>query len=205
MIIESRKENMRMDFSLLISQIVALDPNQCSAEEYSYIANLIAERQGINLLVFGVGNDSGLWLLANQGGKTLFLENSTAWLNRVKQQLQTIEILQVQFRTRRSKWRELLEGDPSALLLDLPEEVMACAWDVIFVDAPMGFNDACPGRMKSIYTASLLAGRLEGVDVIVHDCDREVESAYCERFLSGHWLVNEFERTRHYRMRPRGR
>jgi hypothetical protein len=191
-----------MDFDAVISRLVALDPNQCTAEEYSYLTHLIASREGVNLLVFGVGNDSGLWLLANQEGRTLFLEDSVAWLNQVRSKLQNIEILPVRYDTRRSEWRELLAGDPAALAMALPEKVTAFPWDVIFVDAPRGFSDDCPGRMKSIYTAALLAGRREGVDVIVHDCDRAVERAYCDRFLAEHRLIKEFERTRHYRTGP---
>jgi glucuronoxylan 4-O-methyltransferase len=191
-----------MNLDAAISSLVALDANQCTAEEYSYLANLIAGRRGVNLLVFGAGNDSSLWLLANQKGRTLFLEDSAAWLNQVKRKLLNIEILPVRYYTRRSEWRELLAGDPAALTMDLPEKIMALPWDVIFVDAPRGFSDDCPGRMKSIYTASLLASRREGVDVIVHDCDRAVERVYCERFLAEHQLIKEFERTRHYRTGP---
>jgi len=188
-----------MAFKALISKIVALDSNQLSENEYHYIANLISNKKGVNLLVFGVGNDSGLWLAANRKGRTLFLEDSVAWLNRVIRQVPDIAVLPVCYGTRRSQWREMLEGEPSALEMNLPEKVWSVAWDVIFVDAPMGFSDICPGRMKSIYTASILASRRTGTDVILHDCDRELERSYCDRFLSSHPLIREFERTRHYR------
>jgi hypothetical protein len=93
----------------------------------------------------------------------------------------------------------MLEGDPSALAMKLPEKVMSMAWDIIFMDAPMGFSDVCPGRMQSIYTASVLASRRPGIDVVLHDCYRELEQSYCDRFFSLYPLVIEFERTRHYR------
>jgi hypothetical protein len=39
--------------------------------------------------------------------------------------------------------------------------------------------------------------------VIVHDCDRHLERAYCDQFLRAAPLVHELQRTRHYRtVRP---
>jgi len=188
-----------MSFSSLISEIITLDQNQLSQDEYRYVVDLILEKRGANVLVFGVGNDSRLWLAANRKGRTLFLEDSSTWLDKVIRQVPAIEVTLVRYGTRRSQWREMLEGPPSDLEMKLPDEVWAIAWDIIFVDAPWGFNDICPGRMKSIYTASKIASCRAGIDVIVHDCDRELERAYCDRFLSSYILIREFQRTRHYR------
>jgi len=51
--------------------------------------------------------------------------------------------------------------------------------------------------MKSIRFASRVIA-VNG-DVFVHDCDREVERAFCDRLLEPRNLVEEIGRLRHYR------
>jgi glucuronoxylan 4-O-methyltransferase len=168
-----------------------------SIREYEYVADLVASNGGCDFLVFGVGNDSRLWLEANPQGRTVFLEDSEYWARGARNRLPRIDIRSVQYYTTRSQWRELLAGDPERLTLELPEDVIAGSWDVILVDAPAGFSDECPGRMKSLYMASVLA-RTGGADVLVHDCDRVVERVYCDHFLGKLTLRRELDRMRHY-------
>ncbi len=87
---------------------------------------------------------------------------------------------------------------PERLEMELPAGIEAENWDIIIVDAPHGFNDTLPGRMKSIFAASRLAKT--GCDVFVHDCHREVERAYCDRFLQSDNLIAEVHKLRHYRL-----
>lgn len=84
-------------------------------------------------------------------------------------------------------------------MLTLPDEVAQKEWDIVLVDAPAGYNKSTPGRMQSIYTTSVLSEKSEDIDIFVHDCDREVEKVYCNRFFSNMRLVVAFERLRHYR------
>lgn len=186
------------DFSALIRKILMGNPHQLSRREYDYVAQLIAARGGCNLLIFGVGNDSELWLAANREGKTVFLEDSLEWIERVRERFPRIDIQAVNYGTTRDQWQELLAGDPAELRLPLPAPISGTAWDIVFVDGPTSFSDECPGRMKSLFAAAECSRR-PGVDVVVHDVDRRLERAYCERFFSGAALVHEFERTRHYR------
>src|SRR5690606_8636165 len=86
----------------------------------------------------------------------------------------------VQYGTQRRFWRALLD-DEDRLAMDLPHDVFARHWDVIIVDAPAGFDDTTPGRMKSIYAASRLAR--PGTRVFVHDCERPVEDAFTSKYL----------------------
>lgn len=83
-------------------------------------------------------------------------------------------------------------------MLSLPAFLKDIVWDIIFVDGPTGYADSTPGRIQSIYTASVLSGKSENIDVFVHDCDREVERVYCDRFFSDMKLVAEFDRLRLY-------
>jgi hypothetical protein len=43
-----------MTLSSLISELVALDENQLTEDEYHYVADLIVSREGANLLVLGL-------------------------------------------------------------------------------------------------------------------------------------------------------
>jgi hypothetical protein len=187
------------DLDRVIDEIVQADAQQLSRAEYRYVADLVTARGGCNLLVFGVGNDTGLWLLANAAGRTVFLESSPFWGELIGWRHPEADVRMIRYGTRVGQWRELLDGPAAHLEIDLPEDVARGRWDVVLVDGPSGSSATSPGRMKSIYTASVLAAGAPGADVVVHDCDREVERAYCDRFLGGARWVRELEKTRHYR------
>jgi hypothetical protein len=95
----------------------------------------------------------------------------------------------------------LLE-DTSLLSGTLTNDVEREEWDIILVDAPAGDGDETTGRMKSIFLASRLIRR--SGDVFVHDCDREVEDVYCNKFLRKENLKMEYRDPvgllRHYNM-----
>lgn len=93
-------------------------------------------------------------------------------------------------------WKVLIKQQ-DVLSEGIPEIVLGVAWDVILVDAPRGHSDDNPGRMKSIYHASILART--GTDVFVHDCNREVEAVYFDQFLRMERLQGSVGRLRHYR------
>ena len=50
-------------------------------------------------------------------------------------------------------------------------------------------QEGVPGRMSSIYMASKMIEK--GGYVFVHDCEREVERAYVDRFLKEENLISE--------------
>jgi len=152
---------------------------------------------GCNFLVFGVGNDSSFWLEMNKGGKTIFIEDDKVWAENVKKKNPGIKILMVSYDTKRSNWENLIDH-PENLLLKIDDEVTNIKWDVILVDAPKGYEDEHPGRMKSIYQASILI-KNKG-HVFVHDCERLVERAYTDKYLLKDNLVEEVYNLRHYFM-----
>jgi|SRR5665213_1550753 len=55
-----------------------------------------------------------------------------------------------------TQWEEFL-GSPAVFDLDLPGSVRNLQWYDILVDAPAGWYDTAPGRMKNIAAASKLA------------------------------------------------
>ncbi len=183
-----------------IVELVKNNPNQLSVQEYSLIAETIYKKAPCNVLVFGLGRDSSLWLELNKGGKTVFLENNVQWFNRIKEQIPSLEAYLIKYETHVDQWKVLLEqGSKNLLKLELPPHISAVSWDIIFVDAPLGVGAGAPGRMKSIYTAARLASKSEKqVDVFVHDCNRMVEKTYCNAFFQTKNLKGKIDRLRHY-------
>jgi len=170
---------------------------QLSARELAAVSSAVCRRESCAFLVFGLGNDSRFWRRLNRKGMTIFLEDDEQWLRKVTARDPKLRALRVDYGTRRSQWRELLDAR-DRLDMPLPAEVGSRPWDVILVDAPAGWRDDQPGRMQSIFLASRLAG--EGGDVFVHDCDRTVERSYCDHYLRPENLRSEVELLRHYRL-----
>jgi uncharacterized Tic20 family protein len=75
----------KRDFKKEIESLVAANPGQCSVAEYSLIVEELQKSPAGNFLVFGLGNDSKLWLDINRGGKTVFLEDQAEWIEMVKE------------------------------------------------------------------------------------------------------------------------
>lgn len=182
-----------------IRALVERNPDQCSVVEYTQILGAIRERAPCRVLVFGAGRDTPIWTDANRGGTTVFLESIPKWIEHTRTEVPDAEVVRVDYDTRRFQWRWLL-GRPERLMMDLPAEIRETAWDVVFVDAPKGKSWRSPGRMQSIYTASVLA-KPAGGDVIVHDCNRMVERTYCDVHLADADLVAAVGNLRHYRYR----
>jgi hypothetical protein len=183
---------------LQIQKMVESNPFQLSIKEYTYLAEVIKERAPCNVLVFGLGNDSALWHQVNASGKTVFLEHNSQWYEKILSDHPYLICHFVQYHTKLRDWKILLNYDPTALTIDLPSEVMEIGWDLIFVDAPEGYEETKPGRMQSIYMASLLAQKGHA-HVLVHDCDRPAEQAYCSRFLGDQHFIRSIEKLRHYK------
>lgn len=186
-----------------IIELVKGSPGQLSREEYSYIVDIITNKTPCNFLVFGLGKDSNLWLQANSNGKTVFLEHDVNWFNEITNTSPEIEAYLVDYKTQRKDWLNLLREynqGLNSLSMTIPEEILAEQWDCIFVDAPTGYADETPGRMKSIYLASQLAYKHKSTDIFIHDCDRLVENIYAGYFLHQENMITQVNRLKHYRI-----
>lgn len=166
--------------------------------ELNVIIKVLEKNGPCNFLVFGLGNDTPLWMKINKKGKTVFLEDLKEWFDNVKKNNPKVEAYLVKYTTKRENWKKLLK-DPKKLVLKLPKRLNNIEWDVILVDAPKGWKDSQPGRMQSIYTASKLIKK--GGHVFVHDCGREVEAVYSDKFLLKKNFVKEIKGLRHYHMK----
>jgi uncharacterized protein (TIGR01627 family) len=165
---------------------------QLTREEYQYVGDHLGN---INFLVFGTGEDSIYWRLKNKLGKILFLEYDDTFIDKTH-----TDIIKLNYTTKLEDADFLLEEYKNKnfknLMLDLPNEVMKVKWDAIFVDSPTGYDSSCPGRMQSIFMASILSS--ETTDVFVHDINRKVENLYSSVMFKR--TVNEFSRLRHVRL-----
>ncbi|EKX48478.1 hypothetical protein GUITHDRAFT_105625 [Guillardia theta CCMP2712] len=135
------------------------------------------------LLIFGLGHDSDWWASVNPGGETVFVEDNKDWIKHVLQSAPNLDVVQVTYSTvlgrdlnkfrDRDKWGELA--------MNLPPRILQHKWDVVLVDAPMGFAPENPGRMQSIYMATKLVRK--GGLVVVDDCERPAEELYMRLML----------------------
>jgi Polysaccharide biosynthesis len=152
---------------------------QMYAHEVFFIARSITPP--VNFLIFGMGNDSIFWSELNRGGRTAFIEDQPDWFDQISREHSSLEGYLVEYGTKLEEARRLI-NHPDWLAMDLPPAVRNTQWDVILVDAPAGYENGTPGRMKSIFEASRLIK--QGGSIFVHDQERDVEKEYCERYLS---------------------
>lgn len=180
-----------------IRALVEANPGQASLDEYALVHGVVAGQAPCNLLVFGVGRDSSLWIDTNDGGRTTFIEDVGRWADYAREHVDGIEVVDVRYWTLRAMW-SFLRFVPSMLFMrTLPAHVLETRWDVILVDAPRGTRWYRRGRMMSIYTASVLAKRARG-HVFVHDCHRRTEAECSDAFLGPDHLVRQVDTMRHY-------
>ena len=180
-----------MDVTNIVKEYVNKNAICMSIGEASLIAETILSRKNSDLLIFGVGNDSSLWIDLNDG-ETAFIEDSYEWITTVKKKTPDINVFHIDYPRRIEEWEYLLEHTEE-LKIPIPQLISCKKWDIIFVDAPLGNykknNKNVPGRMYSIYMASKLIAD-DGI-ILVHDCSRKIENAYSNKFIGKKYLENE--------------
>ncbi|KAL9231727.1 hypothetical protein vseg_006916 [Gypsophila vaccaria] len=178
------------------------------------------------LLVFGLGPESLLWMSLNAGDRrrTVFVDESEYAVSAYERNHSRIEAYDVAYATNAGEWKDLLRSSrklregpcgPSQNLLfsecrlaltDLPNHVYSIEWDVVIVDGPRGYSPDNPGRMSAIFTAAVLArAGGEVAHVFVHDYGREIERVYSEEFLCKENLVEVRDQLAHFVVKRRRR
>ncbi|PAN40453.1 hypothetical protein PAHAL_7G316700 [Panicum hallii] len=170
------------------------------------VSAVLRARAPCNLLVFGLGAESPLWLALNHGGRTVFLEENEFYVKYLEPRHPGLEAYDVSYTTKVRDFRDLLaaaraarakECRPVQNLLfsecrlainDLPNDLYDVAWDMVLIDGPSGWNPNSPGRMPSIFTTAVLArsgatAAKGPTDVLVHDFQFEVEQVLSKEFL----------------------
>lgn len=170
------------------------------------ISAVLRARGPCNLLVFGLGAESPLWLALNHGGRTVFLEENEFYVKYLEPRHPGLEAYDVSYTTKVRDFRDLLDAArasraaecrPIQNLLfsecrlainDLPNDLYDVAWDIVLIDGPSGWNPTSPGRMPSIFTTAVLArtgatAAKGPTDVLVHDFQFELEQVLSKEFL----------------------
>ena len=130
-----------------------------------------------SVLVFGVGGDSPLWASANRHGRTVFIEDSAEWAERVAERSPELEVHLVEYRTRVARLAREVDAFNEKLWQFLPKELEHQPWSVFLIDAPMGFGPDRPGRLQPAWYAYRNIAHHHGldVDVFLHDFERRGE------------------------------
>jgi len=151
-----------------------------SIEKLEKILNYLPCRE---LLVFGLGNDSILWLMNNFKNNTTFVEHNEKYIDKMKDKVQDlirVDIVKAWYREDiKSKLNDILREydtnkNQKGLFPRIDKPIYAKLYDVILVDSPEG----CPyTRFQSILTAKY-AAREDGV-IIIDDYERADERKIC--------------------------
>jgi hypothetical protein len=155
---------------------------QFSASKIELVAGAIANRSpNCALLVFGLGNDSPLWHHLNAGGRTLFVENSPEWIEKVLEKHPYLDVMEHSYTG--SSVRRSLRSPVKAIRAagTPPEEIRNTEWDVIVIDAPGGNRLHRPGRAWPIAWAAQIAKA--STHVFVDDYNRQLEKIFSEFLL----------------------
>lgn len=181
-----------------------------AVKEFRLLSNLVSLRAPCNLLIFGLEQEYLNLSRINAGGKTVFLEDNPEKLNKIEANYSNTQIYKVEYQTVAKDAYKLLEyarQNPACglqhsrsgslknsscplALTRLPREVYKRKWDMVVVDGPRGDTPDAPGRMTTIYTASLIARSGNMTDVVVHDVDRMIEKWFAWEFLCDENLVS---------------
>ena len=180
---------------------------QMSTREYRTIAECVAGRSPAAFLVFGVGDDSALWIDVNADGDTVFIEDSPKWIDIVRGRMaeRCADIRPCSYVSRAAQWTWWCLGRGGILDRRMPSGLASRSWDVILVDAPRGFRIWHPGRLQAIHWAFTLArtsANSRGVDLFVHDFNRFTERTIATALAGGEAPSRVVDRLAHYRIRP---
>jgi uncharacterized protein (TIGR01627 family) len=170
---------------LLEKLIQNVGDTQMTFFEYKFISDLVHEKDGINFLIFGLGYDSELWLESNNNGNTVFLESDPVWIENTKKEIPDIDVRLIEYNSKPTEYLEYWEiYKKTGQFPNIPtiyEDLNTIDWDVIFIDGPVGRIN---GRMISIYLSDELAKKSKNkTHIFLHDCERNIESFYLEKFL----------------------
>ncbi|KAG6684024.1 hypothetical protein I3842_12G042000 [Carya illinoinensis] len=147
-------------------------------KEFLLLSNVISHQAPCNMLIFGLVPQYLYLSQINAGGTTIFLED--------EYQMPGNKSMQIQIALERL----LQESKCQLALTTLPQEVYQHNWDLTLVDGPSGDTPEAPGRMETIYTASMIARSGNTTEVVIHGVHRMIERWFAWSFLCEENLVS---------------
>jgi len=158
-----------------VSSVIKGVLSELNIKDINMIKDIIPDP--CNLLIFS--NDDDNFDLSckkqNKSGNTTIVKNKTMKIASLG------DYLYLDSKTRKHQWFDLL-GRDEELMLDIPESKRDV--DIIIVNGPISDSKDNPSKMKSIYTASILAKNSnKNVTVVICDYDELVEKVYSLVYL----------------------
>ena len=129
------KGESNMNIQAKVKQLVHNNPGQMSYNEYMAIATPLLQIAPCNMLIFGCGKDTDMWLELNAAGYTRFIENNKEW---VKYPECTIT---VNYGTKRGQAKSPEEAEQLTANMDLESHV-----DGLKVDSIDEIKDTTKGK-----------------------------------------------------------
>jgi hypothetical protein len=97
------------------------------------------------MLIFGHGFDSPIWSKANCKGRTVYLEDSGEWIQKVTKSLdENAEVYKVKYQGTVGQATEFFR---EPWLMHAPENVSNDCFSLILIDAPAGYDSYQPGML----------------------------------------------------------
>jgi hypothetical protein len=135
------------------------------------------ENRNMNILVFGLGNDSNLWYNATKN--ITFVEDDISYINRNNDK-STIYYTYPNITVSKSYMMPIHDIHS----YKIPEELLKLApFDMIIIDGPRGYKKDHPGRLLPIYWSTYYLSK-SGTIIYIDDSKRELELECIQRFLS---------------------
>ncbi|XP_073121197.1 arabinogalactan O-methyltransferase 2 [Henckelia pumila] len=200
----SHQEDHRKD------QLANTGSSSLTAKEMRFLLEFFSRRVPCNLLIFGQEYQYSSIASLNAGGVTIFLEDNLQNTSKLKSTNST-QVYKIMYNTLASEAYKLLKDARNSkdclpnvhlpkvskcnlVLSNLPQEVYETTWDVVLVDGPRGDTPDSPGKMTTIYMASILARSGNITSVIVHNVDRMIEKWFSWEFLCEENLCDRSDR-----------
>ena len=186
---KTRHEVVPDQLECLVRSLAEVSEQQMSVAQYMYIGNTILNAMcypSCNLLVFGVGGDSPLWMFANRAGKTTFIEEDPKYVALARERSPSIDVHLVGYRTTQKLLREQINDIDSRFWDFLPDSVASSEWDIVLIDAPTAYEASTPGRLQPCWWTSrkLASSSRRHSDVFLHDFNREGERTLGREFFT---------------------
>lgn len=171
-----------------VRNLARMSEQQMSVSQYLYITDRISGgycNAACNVLVFGVGGDSPIWISANRHGRTVFIEQNMQWATLARERSPQIEVYVVDYHTRMGALSSEMVDLNRKFYEFLPSHLISVTWTVLLIDAPTAFAHHHPGRLQPVwFSARHVASRGVDADVFLHDYNRRAERTLGRYFFS---------------------
>ena len=171
---------------------------QMTDAQIFFIVDSLHAAQYINnaeskLLVFGLGNDSPTWRDLNCNRRTVFIEDNSDWYNMITSKYAGIEAYLYKYNTTLGDAQRFYD---QPFMMEIHPNVDTECFDLILIDAPMGFDSSKPGRMAPAhYTQNrvkeCMAQKKKNIMfVFMHDMERPGEQEIVRHYFleSDGWI-----------------